>query len=295
MSKKWIFPLLALVGIVFAIRYVTSASPPPPVAQPVTQPANVAFDSYIGGAGLTESSQENIAIGTSRAGIVRHLKIEVGDKVEKGDVLFVMDDRDAQAALQQAKAQLQQAYAEVQNRRNQYTLVQNVTDTRAISTDEKNQRRDALSVAEASVAVAEASVKAAQVNVDLHTTRAPFDGVVLTKNIRVGEYAGTGQMTEPLLRLGVINPMHIRVDIDENDAWRFKDGAKAVAFVRGNPDIKVDLNFVRVEPYVRPKKSLTGDSTERVDTRVLQLIYAFDPTDKPIYVGQQMDVYIEVK
>jgi HlyD family secretion protein len=42
-----------------------------------------------------------------------------------------------------------------------------------------------------------------------------------------------------------------------------------------------------------PKKSLTGDSTERVDTRVLQVIFSFEPGELPIYVGQQMDVFIE--
>jgi hypothetical protein len=44
---------------------------------------------------------------------------------------------------------------------------------------------------------------------------------------------------------------------------------------------------------VIPKRSLTGESTERVDTRVLQLIYAFDRASMPIFVGQQMDVYIQ--
>ena len=43
-----------------------------------------------------------------------------------------------------------------------------------------------------------------------------------------------------------------------------------------------------------PKKSLTGDSTERVDTRVLQVIYEFDPTGlPPLFVGQQMEVFID--
>lgn len=295
MSKKWIFPLLAVIGIVFAVRYVSSASPTPPIAQPVIEPALVPFDHYVGGSGLTESSNENIALGTSRSGIVRVLNVEVGDVVKKDDVLFVIDDREAKAHLQKAEADVLQARSEVQSRRNQFTLIQNVTDARAISQDEKNQRRDALAVAEAAVAVAEAAVESARVALGLHTVRAPSDGVILTKNIRVGEYAATGQLNEPLLRLGVVNPMHIRIDIDENDAWRFRPGAKAVAYVRGNPEMKVDLSFVRVEPYVRPKRSLTGDSTERVDTRVLQLIYAFDPTDKPIYVGQQMDVYIETE
>ena len=50
---------------------------------------------------------------------------------------------------------------------------------------------------------------------------------------------------------------------------------------------------MRFEPYVVPKRSLTGESTERVDTRVLQVIYAFDRGTMPVYVGQQMDVYVE--
>jgi hypothetical protein len=53
------------------------------------------------------------------------------------------------------------------------------------------------------------------------------------------------------------------------------------------------MTFVRVEPYVVPKKSLTGDNTERVDTRVLQVIYALDSKEQTFYVGQQMDVFID--
>jgi len=65
--------------------------------------------------------------------------------------------------------------------------------------------------------------------------------------------------------------------------------------VRGNRELKTELKFERVEPYVIPKRSLTGDSTERVDTRVMQAVYSFDRNKLPVYVGQQMDVFIEVK
>lgn len=83
------------------------------------------------------------------------------------------------------------------------------------------------------------------------------------------------------------------VDVDENDAWRVKPGATAVAFARGNRDIKTPIQCFRVEPYVVPRKSLTGDNAERVDTRVLPLIYSFQRGDMPVYIGQQMDVFIE--
>ena len=72
-----------------------------------------------------------------------------------------------------------------------------------------------------------------------------------------------------------------------------RHGSPAVGHVRGNPDFKSPLRFVRFEPFVVPKRSLTGDTTERVDTRVLQVIYRVDRNDVPLFVGQQLDVFIE--
>ena len=76
-------------------------------------------------------------------------------------------------------------------------------------------------------------------------------------------------------------------------AWRVQPGGKAEAVERGNSSRRAALAFVRFEPYVIPKKSLTGDSTERVDTRVLQAIYRFTDRSGSLYVGQQMDIFIE--
>jgi hypothetical protein len=101
--------------------------------------------------------------------------------------------------------------------------------------------------------------------------------------VRAGELAAAGITPEPLLLLGRLVPLHLRVDVDEQEAWRVEPRANAVAAVRGNPSQQTTLEFVRFEPYVVPKRSLTGGSAERVDTRVLQVIH----------VGQQMDVFTE--
>src|SRR5262249_4953813 len=82
-------------------------------------------------------------------------------------------------------------------------------------------------------------------------------------------------------------------DIDEHDIPRFKPGAPALATLRGDPKAKFNLTFERVEPYVVPKKSLTGDNTERVDTRVLQVIYSIENQGCTLYVGQQVDAFID--
>jgi len=152
-----------------------------------------------------------------------------------------------------------------------------------------------IEIAQAEVASAEAQVKAIETDIDRLTVRAPVDGQVLQVKVRPGEYAQAGPLATPLMLLGDISKLHVRVDIDENDAWRIRAETPAVATVRGNRDLKTKLSFVRIEPYVIPKRSLTGESTERVDTRVLQILYSFDRGVLPVYVGQQMDVFIEAQ
>jgi hypothetical protein len=95
--------------------------------------------------------------------------------------------------------------------------------------------------------------------------------------------------------LGSIQQLHVRVDIDEHDIPRFTPGAPAKAMLRGHHNEEYQLRFVRVEPYVVPKKSLTGDNRERVDTRVLQVIYALEQTSRTVYVGMQMDVFVDAE
>src|SRR5262245_20635389 len=117
--------------------------------------------------------------------------------------------------------------------------------------------------------------------------------MILQVNVRAGEFAQAGMLSTPLVLMGTVHPLHVRVDVDENDAWRFRAGAAATASVRGNRDIGTKLRFEYLEPYVVPKRSLTGDTSERVDTRVMQVVFSFERGALPIQVGQQMDVYIE--
>lgn len=115
---------------------------------------------------------------------------------------------------------------------------------------------------------------------------------VLQVNVRPGEYVGTAPGSA-IIVLGAVGKLHVRVDVDENDIARFKPGMKGVASPRGEPQTRLPLTFVRVEPYVIPKKSLTGGNTERVDTRVLQVIYAIDQPNARLFVGQQLDVSLD--
>ena len=162
---------------------------------------------------------------------------------------------------------------------------------KAIAADGARAR---LEEARAQIALAEAQVHQTEVKLQRLTVTAPLTGTVLQSDVRSGQYAPNGPLSKPLIILGNTEPLHVRVDVDEQDAWRVRADAAATASVRGNSEQRARLHFVRFEPYVVPKQSLTGSSSERVDTRVLQAIYRLDSAGAPrVFVGQQMDVFIE--
>lgn len=148
-------------------------------------------------------------------------------------------------------------------------------------------------VAEARAALAEATAAIEENvrNAERAIVRAPFDGTILERNVHAGEYATAGK--DALILFGDLTSLRVRVDIDEESAPLVRAGSRAVAIVRGFPEKPIALEFVRIEPWVRPKRSLTGATSERVDTRVLQVIFKLGPSDVPVYVGQQVDVFME--
>lgn len=227
-----------------------------------------------------------------------------------------------------AEAKLREAESQVADLSAQLSMWEKA-DKRAVSEEEMSKRRFSVQIAQTRIAqaksdldllkagawkpdvdIARANLASAQSDVarvktelERLTVRAPVDAEILKSNIRAGEYAqggggGSGAANSPdspLMIIGGTDILHIRVDIDENDAWRVTPGAKGYAYIRGNSKLRTPITFVRFEPYVIPKKSLTGSSGERVDTRVLQVICAFKRADlgAPVYVGQQMDVFLE--
>jgi multidrug efflux pump subunit AcrA (membrane-fusion protein) len=256
---------------------------------------------------LIEASTENISVGTALAGVVSNVFVEVGEAVDSGDPLFAIDTRHLRAerevkkqALAVARARAEVARARLDDLRRQLEFVVNVKDPRAVATEEVSRRQSAVKTAEteleearARVSAAASELEAVEVEIERSTIRAPLDAEVLQVKIRVGEFAAAGPTPSPLILLGRSKPLHVRVDVDEHEAWRVSAGAPAMGHVRGNSRLKTPLAFVRFEPFVVPKKSLTGDSSERVDTRVFQVIYRVEREELPLYVGQQLDVFIE--
>jgi multidrug efflux pump subunit AcrA (membrane-fusion protein) len=146
-------------------------------------------------------------------------------------------------------------------------------------------------VARAGVAEALSLVAQAQSDLDRLTTRSPLAGTVLQLNVRPGEAVGARPDLPPVV-VGDTTVLHVRVEIDEQLLGRFRPGAPARAFPRGEGGPALRLTFVRTEPMLVPRRILSGAPGERTDTRVLQAIYRLEPGQEKVYVGQQLDVFI---
>ena len=298
--------ILALAGIfaaVLLVKKVRHTDPPPP---PLAEPARAPFANSIGARGIVESLRENVRIAPAVAALVAKVHVKVGDAVKTGDVLFEQDARDAEALVRIQEAQLhtlgaQVAQAEVNlaDKKDSWERMEKLSESQVTSFDERQRARFASQAAATQLATVRAELAGAQVplsrskvQLDLLTVKAPRDGTVLQVNTRAGEYAALNAQ-EPAILLGRIDELQLRADVDEDNASRVRPGCAAVAFIKGRHDAEIPLTFVRIEPYIVPKKSLTGESSERVDTRVLQIIFRFEKTQTPVYVGQQMDVFLD--
>ena len=282
--------LLGIVAVILMVRKTTAVEPMP---LPPSAPAQKPFARVIAAAGMVEALRENTSIGVPASALVKQVLVKVWDKVEAGAPLLQLDDRELQAQLKTQQADRRVREAELARVRRQLERTESLRASQIVSQEEADTRHDEFAVAEARLDSARATVAQTEALIERLTVRAPIGGTVLQVNTRAGEYAMPGANTTPIL-LGAIEEVQVRADVDEQIAPRVKPGSKALGYLKGDTLNPIPLEFVRIEPYVTPKRNLTGSSVERVDTRVLQIIYKF-PNDlkRRIYVGQQMDLFLE--
>lgn len=281
--------ILACGLLVLRMRaQLNEAAPPPPIAPPAKPPMTA-----VAATGLVEALNENINIGVPAAGLITKLYVKVWDKVRAGAPLLRLDDRDLKAQLISQRAQVAVAEATLRRVQDQLGRLESVSDPRAVSLDDLKTRRSDVALAAAQLEAARAAVEQTDALIDRLVVRAPRDATILQINNRVGEYITPGAATAPIV-LGDTDELQVRADVDEQIAPRVRAGSNAVGYVKGDSSRPIDMEFVRIEPFVVPKVSLTGSSSERVDTRVLQVIFSFKSRpSQPVYVGQQMDIYIK--
>lgn len=290
-TNGWRLPVIALLSAVFALFSVLTRAEPPPKT-PLVMPPQSGYETQVAGIGVVEPQSEVISIGSELPGIVRAVQVGVGDEVKAGDVLFTLDERDVDAQISALRAAVISAEIQAKDATAQYLIVKDINDDRAVSRDEVNRKQYGAELAKARVAEFQAQLNQALTTKARLSVKSPINGSILDVNIRPGEFAQTGFLAEPVLRLGDISTLHVRVEFDEENAVAINPEAQAKAIKRGDPAKSFPLKFVRVEPFVKPKQNLAV-AGQRVDTRVLQVIYALPAEAQGVFTGQQMDVFVE--
>jgi HlyD family secretion protein len=305
-------PIIAIIGLLVAAFFIIGGLPDrrltEPAREPARAPAALADKPRVAGSGVVEPSSELIQIGSALSGLVTSVAVLPGDRVAGGQVLFTVDARAARAQLLEAEAAIASAragIAEAQSARataaRQLALYRGIGDPAAVSRSEviraegdASSASERLDVARAQLQAAQARAASARTEIERLTVRAPRAGEILAVNIRAGEYVSTmgGANAPAFIEMGETQPLHVRIDIDEEQAPRVALGQPATVSPRGAAERQVRARFVRAEPLVVPKRSLTNSAAERVDVRVLQVIYELPKADGLFRVGQQVDAYI---
>jgi HlyD family secretion protein len=215
--------------------------------------------------------------------------------------------RVAQIHLSEANSELERALA--------------VADSGAISREEVNRRRFNQEKAEAKfleaqvetqkikagpwqpdLAIARLEAEQAKANIDRSRAeiertivRSPIDGSVLQVNIHKGELPSLDTSRTPLMVIGDTQEKYLRVSVNQFNVARFRSESPAVALLQGTTKETYPPEFLRLDPYLFSKQNFTNDILEKMDTRVFNVLYRFKDGSKNIFIGQQMDVFIEAK
>jgi len=246
------------------------------------------------------------------------LLVREADLAQSRSQLERVESRPRPEEIPPSEAKVRRAEAQLEAEVDLYARRERLSSSRAVSDQELVSSRQAAAAAREALAeakashqlllagswgpdkdVARAQVKQAEALVEQTKTdlarlevRAPIAGDILKADVRRGEYV-SALHGQSLIVIGDLNHLRVRVTIDEQDLPRFRPGRPGRGFVRGDADVPLELAFVRVEPFVQPKRSLNRDAAERVDTRVLEVLYALPPGAQRVFVGQQLDVFIE--
>lgn len=146
-----------------------------------------------------------------------------------------------------------------------------------------------LKIAQDAAMQAKAGVEAIETELERTYLKSPIDGKVLQLKIHEGEMADPSKTA---LIVGNIEEFNLRVSIDQFNVSKFQQSARAVAYKRGNTMMEFPLKFLHIEPVMVPKKYLTNELNEKVDTQIFEILYRIEKNDSHLFIGEQMDVYI---
>jgi RND family efflux transporter MFP subunit len=221
----------------------------------------------LAGSGYVVTGEKYISIGVRVPGRIDHYFVDESDRVEKGQPLVQLDDRDYRAALARAEAALRVAEATVDLRRKEIQRMRKLRSEDVASQSQLDVKESELRVAEAQVSQYRAEIDQARVDLDYTVLRAPSDGVILAKLKEVGEiavpggFAGSGD----LIRMANLDDLRAEVDVNESDLSRVHLDQPAEVVPDAFPDRRYKAKVVKLYPQVNRQKG-----TLKVEVGILE-------------------------
>jgi RND family efflux transporter MFP subunit len=200
-------------------------APPAPsvtVAAPLVQ-AVQDWDEFTGRFEATQSVEVRARVG----GYVQGVHFRDGDYVRRGQLLFTLDPRPAQAALASARAQLSQAQAQLTLAQSELERAETLLESQAVSQAEVDTRRGALQTAQAAIAAANANVRARQLDLEFTRVTAPISGRVSDRRVDAGNLVAGGSSAADVLTTVVSSaPIHFVFDGSEAVLLKYQRQAR---------------------------------------------------------------------
>lgn len=298
---------IAIFGIILGLGSAYFMKLRPKSEPPAFKPASNPYRSGIYANGIIESAQQsgaNVNMYPEVSGTVMKILVSEGQQVRRGEPLLVLDDTVQRSTAESAKAGVAVAKATLAGVQAQYDKLKASwqLDQRSVSRDALDTAENAIRSSKANLELARKQFDAASALLGKYTLTAHENGTILAINTSPGSYissqGGYNSYTSgyvPVIVMGnPDNNLQVRCYVDEILIQRLPEPKRLSASmsIRGTT-ISIPLKFVRFQPNVTPKIELSSQRTERVDVRVLPLIFSFNkPENVTLYPGQLVDIYI---
>ena len=192
-----------------------------------------------------------VQVGSQVSGTISALYADFNDKVKKGQVLAQLDPTFLRAQVAQAQADLDRAKASSELSRRQYERSLPLFETNMISEADRDIVLTNYELAKTQEKSARASLDRAQTNLDYATIVCPIDGVVISRNVDVGQTVAASLQAPTLFTIAQdLTQMQANTSVDEADVGKIKEGQQASFTVDAYPDLsfKGNVKQIRLSP-----------------------------------------------
>ena len=220
------------------------------------------------------------------AGYIDSIHFQDGAEVKAGDLLFVIDPRPYQAELDQAAARRKQAETHLELAQSDFTRVEGLKGTKAISAEEYDTRHNAVREAEAALAAAKASEATARLNLEYTQLKAPVSGKIGRRLLTVGNFVqlqGNGGSATVLATLVSLDPIYAYFDVEEDAYHQYRQSATA-AEAEGSA-LPCELQLVGEHGFVHRGKLDFFDNQVNPQTGTIRLRAVFENGDRTLVPG----------